>query len=79
MTIIEEELNIIKQVGKKMAEAKDRDSVNAVYRQARIWNRFHHFFANACSYERYTFLNRKFKHLRWEALPTQNKRGKRHE
>lgn len=48
--------------------AKNRDEINKIYRQARLWNRYHHFYANACSYEKYTFLNNQFKHMRWEAL-----------
>ena len=70
MTNVDEERNILKHVKDDINKAKDRDEVNKIYRQARIWNRFHHFYANACSYDMYTFLNRKFKSYRNEALRT---------
>ena len=68
MNVAEYEFRIIKQVRKDMFGAKDRDGVNQVYRQARIWNRIHHFYGSASTYQRYVFLNNKFKQARWEAL-----------
>lgn len=68
MTIMEEELNIIHRVRTDMFKAIDKDGVNKVYRQARIWTRYHHFLANACSYEKYRFLNNTFKMTRKEAI-----------
>ena len=68
MTILEEESNILKRVHFDMNKAIDRDGVNKVYRQARIWNRYHHYLAQACSREKYVFFNKKFKSYRKEAL-----------
>ncbi len=68
MTILEEEANVIKRVFKDMYKAIDKDGINKVYRQARVWNRYHHFLANACSYEKYKYINNKFKEYRKEAI-----------
>lgn len=68
MTILEEEKNILNRVHADMNMAIDRDGINKVYRQARVWTRFHHFLAQACSYQKYQYLNNKFKHYRWDAL-----------
>jgi hypothetical protein len=62
------ELKVLLKVRRDMLKACDRDGINKVYRQARIWNRYHHFFAEACSYEKYSYINRKFKAYRHEAL-----------
>lgn len=62
------ELKVLLKVRRDMLKACDRDGINKVYRQARIWNRYHHFFAEACSYEKYCYINRKFKMYRYEAL-----------
>ena len=68
LIIIEVEYRIEKQVRKDMFKAIDREKINSVYHQARIWNRFHYFYGKACSYERYQYLNEKFKKIRREAL-----------
>ena len=68
MTILEEETNILKRVHFEMSKAVDRDGVNKIYRQARVWNRYHHFLAQACSHDKYVYFNNKFKSYRKEAL-----------
>ncbi len=68
MNMIEYELAIIKRTRKDMFKAVDRDGINHLYKQARIWNRFHYFLAGACTYQRYCYLNNKFKKARLEAL-----------
>ena len=68
MTILEEEKNILKRVHNDMSKATDRDGINKVYRQARVWNRYHHFLAQACSHNKYVYLNNKFKSYRKEAF-----------
>lgn len=67
ITSMQEEAIILKNVRRQIFNAKDNDEINNIYRQARIWNRFHHFIARACSYEKYLYLNKKFKQARWEA------------
>ena len=62
------ELKVMLKVRHDMFKAIDSDGVNKVYRQARIWNRYHHFFGQACSYEKYVYLNNKFKAFRYEAM-----------
>lgn len=68
MTTLEEEKKIINKVHEDMFKAIDKDRINQIYHQARIWARYHHFLAEACSYERYTYLNNKFKKYRYEAI-----------
>lgn len=60
------ENRIIARYSRDMSKLNDRDSINKLYRQARIWNRFHHFFGNACTYDRYLELNEIFKSTRKE-------------
>jgi hypothetical protein len=60
------EIRIIARYKSDMSKLNDRDSINKLYRQARIWNRFHHFFGNACTYDRYLELNETFKSIRKE-------------
>lgn len=60
------ENRIIARYKSDMSKLNDRDSINKLYRQARIWNRFHHFFGNACTYDRYLELNAIFKSTRKE-------------
>lgn len=60
------ENRIIDRYKNDMSKLNDRDSINKLYRQARIWNRFHHFFGNACTYDRYLELNEIFKSTRKE-------------
>ena len=62
MTLVEYEYRIVKRVRQDMFKATDRDGVNKVYRQAR-----------ACSYQKYLFLNKKFKEARNEALRIESK------
>lgn len=68
MNVSEYEYKILKSIRKDMFKAIDRDGINKVYRQARIWNRLHHFYGKANTYQKYTFLNHKFKQARLEAL-----------
>lgn len=60
------ENRIIARYKSDMSKLNERDSINKLYRQARIWNRFHHFFGNACTYDRYLELNAIFKRTRKE-------------
>lgn len=68
MTMIEYEYRIFKRVKKDMFKATERDGINKVYRQARIWSRIHYTYAGACTYQRYIFLNNKFKNAHREAI-----------
>lgn len=63
-SISELERRVITAVEVEMSKANNIDSLNKVYRQARVWNRFHHFLTNSCTYERYRELNECFKELR---------------
>ncbi len=62
------EYKVIRQVRKDMFKAIDRDGINKIYRQARVWNRFHYRYAEACTQQRYHFLNNKLKQIRLDAL-----------
>ena len=66
--MVEYELRIIKRTRADMFKATERDAINKIYRQARTWNRYHHFYAGACTYEKYRFLNKRFKQARLDAL-----------
>ena len=66
------EERVIKKYKLDIACCTNKDSVNKVYRQARIWNRFHHFYGECCSYERYTELNQTFKYVRLKKLKALN-------
>lgn len=68
MTIVDTEEKILERYREEMFQMEDKDSINKLYRQARIWNRFHHFYAAACAYERYCELNQIFQEIRWEVL-----------
>ena len=68
MKMSEYEFRIIRQVRKDMFKAIDRDGINKIYRQARVWNRFHFRYAEACTRQMYEYLNQKFKKTRLEAL-----------
>lgn len=59
-----EELQVISSYEEEMLKCFDRDCINKLYRQARIWNRFHHFFGNGCTVEVYRELNATFKRVR---------------
>ncbi len=69
---VREECNIIRRVRKDMFKETDRSRINMVYKQARTWNRFHHFLGEGCSYETYRYLNSKFKALKAEAIQAIN-------
>ena len=64
--ILEE--NVLKNTENEMRKAGNRDSVNKIYRQSRIWVRFHCHFAKGCSVEHSQELNNKLKHIRWNIL-----------
>ena len=68
MTILQEEVNILRRVRLDMYKVVDKDGVSKIYRQARIWNRFHYYLAKACTYDKYTYLNRKLKSMRIDAM-----------
>lgn len=68
MTTLEEEMNILKRVKEEINKATDREKINQIYKSARNWNRIHHFYAKACTYEKYTFINRKLKSYRIYAI-----------
>lgn len=59
---------VIKNVRAEMKQADTRDSVNKVYRQARIWVRFHCHYAESCTEERSREINALLKNMRWERL-----------
>ena len=61
---------IMDRVVAEFKKATSRDQVNKIYRQARIWNRFHHFFAGdlGCTRTRYEEINMFFKKARWNRL-----------
>ena len=61
MTIEEYEVAIMNRVHIELRVMTDRDEINKLYRQVRIWNRWHHFKAGACTYDRYRELNNYFK------------------
>lgn len=68
MTILEEERMILKNTRRDMYKSKDRDSINKIYRQARVWNRYHYFIGQACTRQKYEYINKKFKNYRRDAL-----------
>ena len=45
-SIKELEHRVLISVEKEMEKANNIDSLNKIYRQARVWNRFHHFLTN---------------------------------
>ncbi len=65
---VREECNIILRTRRDMLKENDKSGINVVYKQARIWNRFHYFLGQGCSYETYKYLNNKFKALKREAI-----------
>lgn len=66
-TILDEEHMVLKIVRRDMMYCKDVNSINKLYRQARIWTRFHHDMAHACTKEMATWLNKRFDSFRIEA------------
>lgn len=63
-----EEKNVLTNVEQEMRGAKSFNTINKIYRQARNWARYHCYFANACSPEKCTELNKKFKCIKNEAI-----------
>lgn len=68
MTALEEENNIIQRYREEIAKLDDKEKIKQAYGQARIWNRFHFFWAQACTRERYEELNEIFKRIKKEKL-----------
>lgn len=69
--LTEEEIDVIEFAKIEMSKCKDKDSINKVYRQLRIWNRWHSLPAQpnkGRSKYVYTYLNETFKGLRWAFL-----------
>lgn len=58
------ENNVIERLEVDMQECETADQVNKLYRQARIWVRFHCFYAKACSPEHSQELNARIKNIR---------------
>lgn len=58
------EANILSRLSFEMRQAKDVDAVNKLYRQARIWARFHCTFGDACSTQRTRDLYTKIRYYR---------------
>ena len=63
-----EEKNVLTNVEQEMRNAKSINTINKVYRQSRNWARYHCYFANACSPERCTELNKQFKVIKNDAI-----------
>lgn len=64
----ENETRVVENYTKAMHKCKTKDAVNKLYRQARIWNRFHTHFEFACDVEASREINAKFKEIRIERL-----------
>lgn len=62
------ENNVVERLVNEMGECETADQVNKLYRQARIWVRFHCFYAKACSPEHSQELNGRIKNIRNNAL-----------
>lgn len=62
------ENSVLTKVSEEFNNCESKDQVNKIYRQARIWVRFHCHFAKACSVEHSQELNQKLKVLRWDRL-----------
>lgn len=62
------ENSVVTKLSEEMSECVDADSINKLYRQARIWVRFHCFYAKACSPEHSQELNARIKDIRNENL-----------
>lgn len=63
-----EEQNIITAYALEIDKCMTKDQINKLYRQARIWNRFHRFLGSGCTDEVYRELNTAFKEVRWNRL-----------
>lgn len=62
------EANVLRNIKRDFENAQDKDAVNKLYRQARVWTRFHLVYAEACSVSDRTELNKKLNDLRWKRL-----------
>lgn len=49
MTIKELESNVLSRLAYEMRNAKSIDTVNKLYRQARVWARIHIYYGDSCS------------------------------
>lgn len=58
------ENNVVTKLSAEMGECENADQVNKLYRQARVWVRFHCYYAKACSPEHSQELNEKIKGIR---------------
>lgn len=58
------EENVLMAVKDEMSKTDNKDTINKLYRQARIWVRFHCLYAGACSKEDASILNERFKEIR---------------
>ena len=64
MPLSEMEKNVLYQVGIEMHDAKTVDTINKLYRQARIWARFNCYYVGISSPENLKAFNVKLKALR---------------
>lgn len=64
MMLSNQEKNVLCQVGIEMRNAKTIDTINKLYRQARIWARFNCYYADVGTPERLKAFNIKLKTLR---------------
>lgn len=64
----ETETRVVENYKKAMHKCKTKDAVNKLYRQARIWNRFHTHFEFACDVETSREINAQFKEVRVNRL-----------
>jgi hypothetical protein len=63
-SILDYEDCMLRSVATRIAAATSMHDVQVIYNQARIWNRCHHVFADACTRERYRKMNELFKTMR---------------
>ena len=63
----EQSFKVLHYLREEMMNAEDTDSINKWYRQGRIRNRFQYFITFSCSYEMYSWFNRKLKSYRADA------------
>lgn len=58
------ENSVLTNLTVELGNCENADQINKLYRQARIWVRFHCFYAKACSPEHSQELNEKIKNIR---------------
>ena len=68
MTIETIEENVLRNYERDIKKAYNKDSVNKLYRQARIWSRFHNVYAECCSDEHAFEIRKKLKEIRLNRL-----------